>query len=378
MTPMPRILFANPTGEVGGAEQVIVALGERLAEQGYGVAFAFLRPGSISEKLRERGFRVHTFGEEYRYRDLRSVIRCFRWLSQCIRDEHADVLHSNLTAHFVGGFAARRAHIPEVWHLHDQAHHFDPVHFISRRIPTDLALFTTSYLQQAEPLLARRAHAVVNPDCVDVDKLRQIPAEPSIRTRIGVHERPFFLTFARLQKHKGHAVLIEAIAEIAAEYPDVLWVFAGKASGPEQREYLASLLARTRELGLDERILFPGFIADADAVPLFREAYALVHPATTEGYGLVLIEAMACGLPVLAAAASGPREIITDGVDGLLVPPGDSHALAEAMRSLLDNPARAAALSREASARVESRSLNRMVGRMQELYARLLSERSPR
>ena len=370
----PRILFANATAEMGGAEQVIVALGERLARQGYGVAFALLRPGPLADMLRDRGLRVHTFPEEYRYRNLGSVLRCIRWLSQCIREEDADLLHSNLTAHFVGGWAARRTGVPEVWHLHDYPHHFDPVHFISRRVPTDLAIFTTDYLRSGEPLLARRAHAVVHPNCVDVDELGAIPGDSSVRDRVGVGEARFFLTFARLQEHKGQAVLLEAAAEIALQYPDVKWIFAGKASGPEQEAYLARLKGRVRELGLEQRVLFPGFIPQKDTVPLLREAFAMVHPAVTEGYGLVLIEAMACGLPVIAAGASGPLEILTHEKDGLIVPPRDSHALAVAMRSLLDEPARAEALKTQASIAVQNLSIERMVVEMSSLYETLLSK----
>jgi glycosyltransferase involved in cell wall biosynthesis len=363
---------------MGGSEQVIVTLGERLAREGYSVAFALLRPGPLAEMLRQRGLRVYTFAEEYRYRNLGSVLRCIRWLTQCIQDEQADVLHSNLTAHFVGGWAARRAHIAEVWHLHDYPHRFDPVHFISQRIPTSVAIFTTEYLKSGEPQLARGPHVVVHPDCVDVDKLKQTPGDPSVRGRIELDDSRFFLTFTRLQEHKGHAVLVEAVAEIAAEYPDIKWVFAGKASGTEQLAYLVRLTSRAKELGLEDRILFPGFIADADVVPLFREAFALVHPAITEGYGLVLIEAMACGLPVIAAGASGPREILQDGIDGLIVAPGDSSALAVAMRTLLDDPARAESLRNEASVRVQNRSLDAMVARMQNLYEQLLSKNAER
>lgn len=371
----PRILFANATAEMGGAEQVIVSLGERLVGLGYGVAFALLRPGPLAETLSSRGFEVHTFLEDYRYRNIGSVLRCIRWLTRCIRDERADLLHSNLTAHFVGGWAARRAHVPEVWHLHDYPHQFDPVHFISRRVATNLAIFTTEYLKSGEALLAKGPHAIVHPDCVDVDKLKQLPADPSVRKRIGLDDSRFFLTFARLQEHKGHLFLIEAAAEIASEYPDIKWVFAGKASGLEQLSYLDRLKARSIELGLEHRILFPGFIADADAVPLFREAFALIHPATTEGYGLVLIEAMACGLPVIAAGASGPREILHDGRDSLIVPVGDSHALAVAMGSLLREPARAEALRLQASINVQTLSLDVMVTKMRLLYDNLLASK---
>lgn len=360
---------------MGGAEQVILALGERLPQFGVEASFALLRPGPLEKIAKDRGLAVHVFPEEYRYRDIGSVRKCIGWLADRIRDDKADILHSNLTAHFVGGWAARKAKVPELWHLHDYPFHFDIVHAISQRVPTSFAVFTTKFLESGEPLVARRPHAVVHPNCVDIEKIQATPGDPAVRERLGIGPGPYFLTVTRLQEHKGHPYLIDAAAKIAGEFSDVRWVIAGKAKGEEQETYFKSLQDQVKAKGLEGRVLFPGFIRDEDLVPLFREATALVHPAVTEGYGLVLMEAMAADIPVIAAAASGPAEIITDGINGLLAPVRDPDGLAAAMKRLLTDKALAAKLRTGAAADIANRSVVAMTRDTAAIYRQMLGTR---
>jgi hypothetical protein len=92
------------------------------------------RPGALATLLQSRGIRVHVFPYKYRFRDVRSVWRCIQWLATCIRTDEADLLHSNLTAHFIGAWSARMTEVPELWHLHDYPFKFKPVHAINRLI----------------------------------------------------------------------------------------------------------------------------------------------------------------------------------------------------------------------------------------------------
>jgi glycosyltransferase involved in cell wall biosynthesis len=374
-----RVLIANPTGDLGGAEEVVLALAERLPAYGVGVSLALLRPGRFAEKVEKRGIRVHVFPESYRYRDLGSVRRCVLWLSDCVKADRADILHSNLTAHFVGFWAARRAGVPELWHLHDYAHSFDPVHWIQRHLPANMNLFTTESLRGGEPKLKQRPGAVVNPNCIDVARLQSAPGDPAIRTRLGIGGGPFFVTIARLQSHKGHPFLLEAAAIVVRTHPEIKWVIAGEAKGKQQNAYLAQLQRQVKTLGIEDQVLFPGFVPDEDLVPLLREARALIHPALTEGYGLVLLEAMACGLPVIAASASGPAEIVSDGETGLLVPTRDPDSLAEAMLRLIEDPVLANDLRQHGSAYVQRHGVDTMVRETLAVYGNMLAgKKNPR
>jgi glycosyltransferase involved in cell wall biosynthesis len=149
-------------------------------------------------------------------------------------------------------------------------------------------------------------------------------------------------------------------------------VIAGRASGPEQEDYLTELKQEVARLGLQGRVLPPGFIANDDLGPLFRDAVALVHPAVTEGYGLVLLEAMAHALPVIAVAAAGPSEIIRHEKNGLLVPVRDPSALALAMNRLLEDPALASRLRAHPEVDVAQRSVD-LVQETVAVYRRILA-----
>jgi glycosyltransferase involved in cell wall biosynthesis len=368
----PRVLFANATGDVGGAEQVVLSLADLLPKLGIDVSYALLRPGPLVAVLQKRGANVHVFPEDFRYRDIGSVRRCISWLTACIRSTNADILHSNLTAHFIGGWAARKAHVPELWHLHDYPFHFDPVHTINRLISADFYVFTTDFLKSGEASLARRPHAVVKPNCIDVEKLQAAPTRPDVWQRLNIHPQSYFLTVARLQEHKGHVHLIDAALLLHQLYPEIKFLIVGGAKGTKQESYLSRLREQVANAGLQETVVFSGFIPDEDMATLFRGAIALAHPALTEGYGLVLLEAMAHHLPIIAAAASGPAEIIQHRKNGLLVPVADSHAIYQGMLELIQDQALTTALGDQGWIDVNKMSVHEMANQFAAIYQSML------
>jgi glycosyltransferase involved in cell wall biosynthesis len=138
----------------------------------------------------------------------------------------------------------------------------------------------------------------------------------------------------RLSPEKGYAVLVEAAAEVFRQQPDVGIVLYGE--GGER----PALEARINTLGLNDRFRMPGFTKELDA--LLPWATMFVIPSYTEGLPNVGLEASAAGVPVVATAVGGNPEVISDGINGLLVPSGDPTALSTAMnRVLTDEPLRA-------------------------------------
>lgn len=140
-------------------------------------------------------------------------------------------------------------------------------------------------------------------------------------------KRPAMIGLGRLSQEKGFDLLLHAFAAIASRYPDWhLYVFG---DGPER----SRLEALVRHLGLAGRVAFPGAISDPTTA--LRAGDLFVVSSHIEGFSLVLAEAMASGLPAVSTDAGGPRAIIRDQYDGLLVPPGDTGALASAMARLM-------------------------------------------
>lgn len=156
----------------------------------------------------------------------------------------------------------------------------------------------------------------------------------------------------RLDAWKGQHVFLDAAAQMN-QGEAVRFVIAG---GPlfGKEAYEQELRARAQRLGIAAHVDFLGHVSDVAVV--LHDLDVLVHASVIpEPFGLVVIEGMAAGLPVVAADAGGVREIIANGVSGLLVPPGDANALAGALSDLLANPLRARRIAQTGQAHVRER-----------------------
>jgi glycosyltransferase involved in cell wall biosynthesis len=166
--------------------------------------------------------------------------------------------------------------------------------------------------------------------------------------------RPIVGEIARLAEVKGQRTLLRACAGL-----DVSVVLVG-ADLEQGGAYRGLLEREADELGMRDRVLFTGYRADAPSLLCAFDVCAL--PSTTEGLPIVLLEAMAAGVPVVATPVGGVPELVSDGETGLLVPPGDAEALAAAIGRLLAEPETARRLAANARARVEERFSERVMG----------------
>lgn len=139
---------------------------------------------------------------------------------------------------------------------------------------------------------------------------------------------------AASERYKGHDAVLEALPSLARLRPEAQLVIAGAG---DDRERLAD---RAQALSVGERVLFAGFTSEATLRALYRRSAALVLPSRGEGFGLVYLEAMKEGRPVVAARASAAEEIVEDGETGLLVDPEDRASLVAALAGLLADPER--------------------------------------
>jgi glycosyltransferase involved in cell wall biosynthesis len=169
------------------------------------------------------------------------------------------------------------------------------------------------------------------------------------------------VTVANLRKEKAHEVLLEAAGLVLARYADAeFWIVGG---GARYDELMA--LARRRRVDVGTR-----FFGHRDDVPsLLAQSDIFVLPSRSEASPSGLIEGMAAGLPIVATAVGGNRELVQHRRNGLLVPPDDAQALAAAIIELIESPESAAAYGRAARGSVETRfSFERMVSAFEDLY----------
>jgi glycogen(starch) synthase len=199
--------------------------------------------------------------------------------------------------------------------------------------------------------LVKRARVVRNG--VDVAAVRA--AQPEQR------ERPYVLGIGRLVPQKGFDLLIDAFAQIAGTHPELDLLLAG--DGPAR----ADLERRARDLGT--RVSFLGAVPATRAFALHAGAKAFVLPSRHEPQGIVVIEAMAAGTPVIATRVGGVPETVRDGENGLLVSGGNAAALADALRDVLDQPEAARRRAERAALDVTAYDWLRIVDAYQDCYA---------
>jgi glycosyltransferase involved in cell wall biosynthesis len=206
---------------------------------------------------------------------------------------------------------------------------------------------------------------------IDPSPYRPEAPPPSRRQTSDPAARPTLGVLARLAPQKGHRVLFQALPEIVKAVPDV----RVRIVGHEEQSTVDELRAYADQLGVADRVEFDGFCADVAG--LLADLDVMVLPSLWEGFGLVLLEAMAAGRPVVASAVGPIPEIVVGGVTGLLVPPGDPKSLAEAVIPVLADSDLAAALGRAGRARVEAEfGLDTMVARTEALYEQLVEKAS--
>ncbi len=372
--PEIRVLLVTPEGCTGGAENLMLSSAIHLPSQGVVPTLLSMRPGPLVERATRAGVAADAF-EDHRYRHLGAVVRATRWLTDWARKTRAHLIHATHTAHLYGSFAGRSAGIPVVWHLHDHPFRRDPVDLLLRRLPVSHTIFATHAIVRSYPRQARGHHSVIHPTCVDMHALHQTQEDTTVRQRFDLPEGPLFLTVARMQAYKGHRYLIEAAALVLREFPQAVFAIVGKPNGPAQERYFAEIRMFAESTGVAHRVRFLGFVGDRDLVNLYRAASGVVHPAVGEGYSVTLQEAMSFGVPVIAAEADGPRELVENERTGLLVPTRDSTALAGAIQRLLRDHALAKRLSEAGRTAAHSETLHTMIARSAQAYREVLHRR---
>jgi len=197
-------------------------------------------------------------------------------------------------------------------------------------------------------------HYRVAPDKIAVvhhgveERFRPTP-DPAAPARYGLPSR-YLLYLGTLQPRKNLERLVQAYGRLPGDAPPL--VLAGAKGW-----YFQRIAAAIAALGLENRVLLPGYVADADVPALLTGATALLYPSLYEGFGLPALEALACGTPVLAANTSSLPEVV--GAAGLLVDPLDVGAIAAAMQRLLADEALRAALSQQGRERAKGFSWDR-------------------
>lgn len=323
----------------GGAEQLLRLL-MRSAPRGGEVSWqvVFLEDGPLQGEFEEAGIRTQVLPAG-RLRQVGRYQATVRRLAGLLQAHEVDLAFSWMAkAHLYGGPAAWWGGVPAAWYQHGLARSPGWMERLVALVPARgvLACSDAAASVQRQRWPARPTRTV-HP-CIELDRFdpATLPSPAEARRRLGLPaEGPLVGIVGRLQRWKGIHVFIEALPLIRAAHPRAHGVVVGGAHAlePGYSDYVEGL---TQRAGSASPVTLAGF---QENVPLWMQAMdVVVHASDHEPFGMVIVEAMALGKPVVAGASGGPPEIITDGKDGLLAPYGDAEALAQQVLRFLDHP----------------------------------------
>ena len=362
------LLLANFADLVGGGEESLVGLAATL-ERGRRVLASVPAEGEVAARLRalEVPVTVIALPRVRPWTVPAGVVALVR-LGALLRRERVALVHAHGSrGALYAGLVARTLGIPLVWHVRvaDADPWLDPV---LARLATAIIANSAATAERLRRVRAATGRVTVVPNGIDGTRFAHRPPDPALRSSLGLDPAlPVVGFFGRLEHGKGVDVLLEAAIRLHAKLP-AAFLFVG--DGPLR----PALVKRATAAGVPAT-----FAGRRDDVPALLALCGLVVlPARQEGFGRVLIEAMASQVPVVATSVGGIPEVCTDGVTGLLVPPDDVDALAAAIAlTLTDQPATAARVA-AAAADVRARfDLAAHAAGVQAVYARALEGHTP-
>ena len=377
-----RLLNVVPTFLCGGTENQFMTLARSLDSRRFDLEFACLRRwGGFADELEARQIPLLEC-DISTFRSLHAVRQQAR-LARHIAKSRVDIVHAYS---FYGNvFAippARVAGAPVVIaSIRDRAPYLTAR---QKRVQRFMCRFADCVLVNAGAVkewLVEQGYEpskiVVIPNGVDLGRFGDLADSNRIRHELGlpVDDAPVVAVVSRLIRLKGLEQFLEAAVLVGRRFPDARFLIVGDTN-PNDRSYWSVLIELTERLGLSSRVVFAGLRDDVPAV--LASATVSVMPSLNEALSNVLLESMAAGAAVVATRVGGTPEAVDDGVNGLLVEPGDPVALADGICRLLADPALAARLGRAARQTVWERfSMERMVAATEQLYLQLLERRRP-
>lgn len=381
---MTKILYVQPSAEVGGSDIALWRMLRTLDTGRFPAVVVCPRPGPLTELMQQAGAGVRfvpmqqlrpLLDPRYQARYLAHFWPTVRRVAQVIREEQIDVVHTNSLFALYGAWAARVTHRPHVWHVRE---------ILPPRHPARLALTTMALRLSTHVIAMSGAVAAMFPqecwatgrvtilgDGVDTAEYHPAVSGARVRGELGIGPQTPLIGFvARLDPWKGLDVFLRAAALVHTRFPTAHFLISGDApAGFEHHARKMRELAAALRIG--EQTVFSGWRYRLRDIPEVMAALdVFVHCSTApEPWGLVVLEAMAAGTPVVAANAGGPAEMIVPGANGWLGDRGNAQSFANAICALLDNPRQAAEIGRAGRQRVlDCYDLTRYVRALERLY----------
>jgi glycosyltransferase involved in cell wall biosynthesis len=373
MSPSPtRVLYLSHGYAVGGAEEMVLNLVRHLPPQFEPAVVAIHEAGPIGEEIQRTGVPFKSLGLTPGVLRPFDLLRLRDFLQEC----EPQIVHTFLlTGSLYGRFAAMMARVPIV--IGTEVNIYERKRGLHALAERWLMRDTDAVVASAESVrdyYIRQVHAdpakvEVIYNAVDWSQLETTVTREEMRASLDLPPGvPAIGIIARLTEQKGHQVLFDALTRADLAHAHLVVVGGG--------ELQDTLSRRVAELGMTSRVHFLGPRRDLGNILSAIDVFTM--PSYWEGLPLSLVLAMGAGLPVVATAVAGIPEVVHDGATGLLVPPGDSTALAGALARVVNDDTTRVLLGQAARAFVRPRfGVDRYVQSVTSLYERLLAAKRP-
>lgn len=361
MTPVVLAELAGSAG-YGGGERYLELLLDRLDHAQYRALLICPEPGPFVGRMQERGVETHLV----HLAPLFNPIALWRLTRLLVRERVTILQTHGARANFYGRIAGRLAGVPVIIStVHNSLKDYE-VRSLKRWLYTYLLRLTLPLVHRIIcvsdanrrdlidecPAVAAKTQTVYNG--VDLSAFPSQPDCQKVRQELGIRQGPVLVTIARLTEQKGHRYLLQALPRLLETWPQLCCVFVGEGELQDVLQRMAI------DLDVERACRFVG--VREDITDILAAADLFVLPSLSEGFPFVLLEALAMGRPVVASRVNGVPELIEDRKTGLLVPPRDSQALAQAMRDVLSDPIAASKMGAAGRAVVQKRfTVDRMV-----------------
>ena len=343
-----KVVHLHKLAGISGSERHLLTLLPALRERGVDARFLGLdAPGSDAAR-----FYVELANLGIPFAQVRCTTdlnpRMAAAIVTAVRRSSPDLLHTHLVhADIYGSIASRLTGVPFVSSRHnDDRYLLGPFRYVDRTFARGakriiaISDAVRRFLENAG--LPPEKLVTIHYGLDEIPKSRSAPSP----AELGIPPTaPLILAVGRLIAQKDHETLLRAFARMREDHPEARLAILG--SGPLEGE----IRALVRQLGLDAAALLPGRLEIRDWL---ERADIFAHTSRWEGFGIVLLEAMLAGLPIVATRVSAVPEVVADGETGLLVEPGSVAALSAALSGLLNDPDRGAALGRAGLVRARS------------------------
>jgi glycosyltransferase involved in cell wall biosynthesis len=330
-----RILLLSTSMGMGGADQQLLSAALGLRERGHEVRIVSLTPlGEMGARAQAAGLTTESLEMRRGVPDPRGLARLVKlvhaWQPSVL---HSHMLHANLMARAVRLFARVPAVVSTIHNIYEGGR----LRMMGYRLTNGLVDHVTIISQAAADRFIRdrivpAGLLEVVPNGVDTERYRAVPAgtRERLRRSLGLGSEFAWLAVGRFETAKDYPTMLRAFVRVRARHPEAVLLLVGRGSLQAETEALA------QDLGLASGVRFVGTREDVPEFMTVADGY--VMSSAWEGMPMVLLEAAAASLPIVATRVGGNQEVVQDGATGYLAPPGNDEALAAAMLRLMALP----------------------------------------